>query len=583
MLYMRALVFPVVAASLATIENPKGSPTSGTGKGPVPLSIAVVPSERGSMDSIRAILHRDFEYSDRLKPVRINLVAEGSSPTPVVKALAGRRVAWALRVERTPDGVRASLYDVATGEVKRSGDFPLVEPVDRSRPIRDSLGRIFNPKHAAARAMIDRATFLLDSLERAFPERASLTREVFVRDSLLRDSLAKASDGPARGKKKEKLSREAAAKASARRDSLNRELARRDSLFRELTRHRSQVSRFSDELRAFRAHARRDSTVHDSTLAVLIGEDAAERLAAQQSYRFRIHAIADQVEEWITGTRGAAGTRILYVQNGQVRMVDFDGANDRALTRPVHALSPAWHPRGTAVTYSTMTESGTRITVLDLETGKTRFVGRSSGMNITPTFTPDGQAVVYASGSEGGSDLYRQSLARNEQSVRLTSGDGFDYVSPIFGPDGRLALFSNKMRYPQIFTMNADGSRLQLATSFVEGKRSYRTSPDWSPDGKTIAFQQQQGDFQIWLLNVRNGQMRRLTTKAENEDPSWSPDGRHLAFTSNRGGTKEIWIMDVRTGKSRQLTRAPGARLAAWSPYLGSAPTTPPMVAALPD
>ena len=104
----------------------------------------------------------------------------------------------------------------------------------------------------------------------------------------------------------------------------------------------------------------------------------------------------------------------------------------------------------------------------------------------------------------------------------------------------------------------------------MKGTPPYRTGPDWSPDGRFIAFQQQNGPFQVWLLDRATKQVRRLTTVGQNEDPSWAPDSRHLAVTSDRDGTRAIWILDVPTGRARRLTAGEG-RLAAWSPRLQSA------------
>ncbi|MDQ6737155.1 MAG: DPP IV N-terminal domain-containing protein, partial [Gemmatimonadota bacterium] len=95
--------------------------------------------------------------------------------------------------------------------------------------------------------------------------------------------------------------------------------------------------------------------------------------------------------------------------------------------------------------------------------------------------------------------------------------------------------------------------------------RVYHTSPDWSPDGSMIAYQQQNGDFQVWVVNRVDHSVRRLTTKGENEDPTWAPDARHIALTSTRGGAKAIWVMDIQSGRFRQLTAGGDARLAAWS------------------
>lgn len=60
-------------------------------------------------------------------------------------------------------------------------------------------------------------------------------------------------------------------------------------------------------------------------------------------------------------------------------------------------------------------------------------------------------------------------------------------------------------------------------------------SPQWSPDGKTIAFTRADADKQqIWLLPVNGGEAHVLT-KAENgaSNPRWSPDGKKILYSSS--------------------------------------------------
>jgi TolB protein len=296
--------------------------------------------------------------------------------------------------------------------------------------------------------------------------------------------------------------------------------------------------------------------------------------ALDDDWRLAVHGVSDEIERWITGTRGIAATRILYVHDRRLWMVDSDGANPRPVTDRGSVLSPAWHPDGKHVAYSAFANAGTQIAIRNLGTGTSRWLAATpGGLNITPTFSPDGNTLLWAHGEESGTDLFAAPAFGSGGARRVTVGRGSDNVSPSFSPDGRRVAFtSGRSGHPEVYITDVDGTNAELLTPYNFGDQSYRSNPDWSPDGRTIAFQSQiAGRFQVMTISLRDRRIRQLTSEGANEDPSWAPDGRHLVFSSTRTGARQLYVVDVESGRVRQLTRAPGARLAAWSPRLGGA------------
>ena len=120
-----------------------------------------------------------------------------------------------------------------------------------------------------------------------------------------------------------------------------------------------------------------------------------------------------------------------------------------------------------------------------------------------------------------------------------------------------------------MYIADDDGTNADLLAALSSSDQAYRSSPDWSRDGRAIVFQSQlAGRFQVMLITLRDRVVKQLTTEGANEDPSWAADSRHVVISSTRSGVRQLWVIDTETGRARQLTTGGGARLAAWSPQL---------------
>jgi tol-pal system beta propeller repeat protein TolB len=499
----------------------------------IPPAVVVLQVDTAAGDSTRTIIQRDFDYGDRMQPLILDSATLDDIWRPGQKninfaPLAQTRANFVVRARPTVAGLHVEVYDVPRGRLRQEDYFRLPKaPVYRLPAIRDSLSTLLGRK-------------------------AGVTMGALAADSLTRDSLAQAA--AKRVAVKTTRDRANARSAQEARDSLSSELDRRDVLLR--------------------ANAVRDTLRSDSVYARIVLKDSVVRDSLERDRRLGIHVVSDELERWITGTRGIAATRIAFIDGTKLKLVDSDGANERTLPTVGAALSPSWHPSGRYLVYSDADDRGTRIAQIDLRTMKPRLLTASNrGLNITPVYTKDGKSIVWASGGDSPAELMLASAAGDDSVPKPFVGrTGFETTSPSFSPDGKQVVFmSPRPLTPQLYTMNLDGTGLRLLTPVVPGKRSYRTGADWSPSGDEIAYQQQNGDFQVWTIRVKDRVMTQLTNEGENEDPAWAPDGRHLSITRRLGAIGDprgIWVLDERTGRLRQLTVTGDGRLSDWSPPL---------------
>ncbi len=209
--------------------------------------------------------------------------------------------------------------------------------------------------------------------------------------------------------------------------------------------------------------------------------------------------------------------------------------------------------------------------LIDLATGRSRTLAAAqrNSQYITPVFTPDGKSIAYSRSGENGSDLFVMGLT-GDAPRRITAGQGTENTNPTPSPDGqRFAFVSGRLGRPELYIVDADGTDVRVLTDYDFSEKNFRSDPDWSPDGRFVAYQELLNDrFQIEVIRSAGGTPKPLTSEGRNEQPSWSPDARHLVFTSTRTGVQQLWVMDTESGRTRQLTTSAGSRLASWSPRL---------------
>lgn len=84
-------------------------------------------------------------------------------------------------------------------------------------------------------------------------------------------------------------------------------------------------------------------------------------------------------------------------------------------------------------------------------------------------------------------------------------------------------------------------------------------SPTWSPDGGQLAYHSEQdGDYDIWIVQAGGGRPLNLTNNYDGPDrsPAWSPDGSRIAFRSERDGGG-YFIMPALGGPVRRVCPSP--------------------------
>ena len=122
-------------------------------------------------------------------------------------------------------------------------------------------------------------------------------------------------------------------------------------------------------------------------------------------------------------------------------------------------------------------------------------------------------------------------------------------ATPDWSPDGKLIAFASNRDGGGIFVVGTDGKGIRRVTA-TNGK-----APEWSPDGKEIAFEAPDGLRVVALTGKGEHRVARVSSTGEQSmAPAWSPDGKRIAFVREvSDGSYVIFVVPRRDRKSTRL------------------------------
>lgn len=189
-----------------------------------------------------------------------------------------------------------------------------------------------------------------------------------------------------------------------------------------------------------------------------------------------------------------------------------------------YIYAPAWSADGQMLAYSKQApREHPKIYIYDRKSNARHLIVNAEGSNLSASFSPDGQKLLYSSTVGGNADIYEMRLSdgSTKQITTLPSTE----VQPSYATDGKSFVYtSDKVRAgrPSIYRYHfGTGNAALISTG------SYAASPQLSLDGQRMAYL---NGRKAAVMTLATGQIISLAETGLDEPARLSPSGQYAIY-----------------------------------------------------
>ncbi len=244
----------------------------------------------------------------------------------------------------------------------------------------------------------------------------------------------------------------------------------------------------------------------------------------------------------------------------------FAGKSTHRLTATSEFVSgPSWSPDGENFVYVSGLDQDAELWIRSADGQDTRLTDNNAE-DAQPDWSPDGRSILFVSSRDQGGKLDRSvffgySLGGNIYRVPAFGGEAIkiidDGYNPDWSPDGGAFVFdSSRQGSRRIWVAGADGNNARQISN-DESDLATHTRPAWSPDGRWIVYERQEGSqssTSALSLGSADGSRTISITDGGTRDltPAWAGENS-IVFASDLGGAINLWQIDIDLENGRAI------------------------------
>ena len=246
--------------------------------------------------------------------------------------------------------------------------------------------------------------------------------------------------------------------------------------------------------------------------------------------------------------QGPADLYLFNLDTGVVQPLVADGHAN------VNLPGAAWHPATNRIAFASDRDPHDEIFIIPAtgHTGdETRVTSQATRQSYEPTFSPDGQWLVFESHplDVAGQGVVTRHRADGTGAYVALTAAGDDCRQPNWDPAGAYVVYQ-KLAGGQwdLWLTDPDGATHRKLTTGAGDK----TDGSFSPSGRWVVYSSDEGGLahaNLFARPAEGGDARRITQYTGYDGaPSWSPDGTRVAFESTPGDPdgsagSTLWII----------------------------------------
>jgi tricorn protease len=237
--------------------------------------------------------------------------------------------------------------------------------------------------------------------------------------------------------------------------------------------------------------------------------------------------------------------KIVYEFGGELHVLEASTGTDKAISIFVPndgvAMRPARTPAEKFIEDFSLAPKAERalfvargdVFTVPIEKGPARNLTNSSRVHDKwARWSPDGSQIAYISDRSGEEEVWLVAQDDSGQPRQMTKGGNAMRYAPEWTPDGKRLAFSDKDGRLWVVTV-ADG----VVAPVAKDRQGFLRDYVWSPDGAFLAFSlaNPNGYRSVAIWSLADGKLHTVTDPMFNAvRPAWDPDGNYIYFLSDR-------------------------------------------------